>query len=161
MAEVLYNHAIVHSYLPQEHRAICRGHCGCLDALMVDSMVAREAMVCHCNPSVAWIDYQKAYNRVPHEWLRRVLSSVRAHLSIQHTLDSLRKKWSSVFRVGIGEEAVWMELIYCRGVFQGDSLSSLLHCLSIAPISHAYRKTKGTGCHIWNTQLRTSTSWIT
>ena len=32
---------------------------------------------------------------------------------------------------------------YRRGVFQGDSLSPLLYCLSIAPISHALRKTGG------------------
>ena len=57
MTEVLYDHAIMHLYLLLEQRAICRGHRGCLDALMVDSMVAKEVMVRHCDLSVAWIDY--------------------------------------------------------------------------------------------------------
>ena len=35
------------------------------------------------------------------------------------------------------------ELTYRRGVFQGDSLSPLLYCLSIVPISHTLRKTRG------------------
>ena len=143
MTEVLYDHAMAHSYLPPEQRAIRRGHRGCLDALMVDSMVTREAMVRRRNLSVTWIDYQKAYDRVSHAWLREMLSMVRAPLSVQHMLEHLRQKWSSVFCVGTGANAVRTELTYCRGVFQGDSLSPLLYCLSIAPISHALRKTRG------------------
>ena len=42
-----------------EQRAIRRGHRGCLDALMIDSMIAKEASVCNRDLSVAWIDYQK------------------------------------------------------------------------------------------------------
>ena len=115
--EVLYDHVVMHSYLPPEQRAIRRGHHGCLDALMVDSMVAQEATVRRCSLSVAWIDYQKAYDRVPHAWLREVLSTVRAPLSIQCTLECLQQKWSSVFCVGTGENAVRTEFtieVYSR-----------------------------------------------
>ena len=72
---------------------------------MVDSMVAREAMVRRRNLSVTWIDYQKAYDRVSHAWLREMLSMVRAPLSVQRTLEHLRQKWSSVFCVGTGANA--------------------------------------------------------
>ena len=159
MTEVLHDHVMAHAYLPLEQRAIRRGHRGCLDALMVDYMVAREAMVRRRNLSVAWRDYQKAYDRVPHAWLSEVLSIVRAPLSVQHTLPlsvqhtlplsvqhtlaRLRQKCSSVFCVGTGDGTVMTELTYRRGVFQGDSLSPLLYCQSIAPISHAIRKTAG------------------
>ena len=54
LTEVLYDHAMEHAYLPPEQWAIRRGHRGCLDALMVDSMVAREAMVHPRSLSVAW-----------------------------------------------------------------------------------------------------------
>ena len=47
MTEVLYDNAIVYSLLPPEQRVIHRGHCGWLDALMIDSMVRKEATVCH------------------------------------------------------------------------------------------------------------------
>ena len=69
MTEVLYDHAIAYSLLPTEQQAIHRGHHGCLHALMIDSMVAKEATVCCRDLSVAWIDYQKAYNKVLHEWI--------------------------------------------------------------------------------------------
>ena len=143
MTEVLYDHAIAYSLLPPEQRAIRRGHRGCLDALMIDSMVAKEAMVRHRDLSVAWIDYQKAYDRVPHEWMSWMLSYIKAPLSVQVVLDNLQKQWSSVFCVGTEEGAVRTELQFRRGLFQGDSLSPLLFCLSIAPISHALRESSG------------------
>ena len=45
MTEVLYEHVSTYSDLPMEQRAIRRGHRGCLDALMIDSMIAKEASV--------------------------------------------------------------------------------------------------------------------
>ena len=45
--------------------------------------------------------------------------------------------------MGKGETAVKTELKFQRGFFQGDSLSPLLFCPSIAPISHALRETSG------------------
>ena len=91
MTEVLHEHIMTYSDLPPEQWAIRRGHCRCLDALTVDSMVAKEAKVRLCDLSVAWIDYQKAYNRVPHEWISWMLSFVKAPLSIQYILANLRR----------------------------------------------------------------------
>ena len=48
-----------------------------------------------------------------------------------------------MFSVGAGEDAVKVELAYRRGLFQGDSLSPLLYCLSIAPLSMALRSAAG------------------
>lgn len=78
MMKVLYEYVMCYLYLPQEQRAIRRGKRGCVNALMINSMVAKEAMV-HCRDlSVAWIDYQKAYDRVPHDWLDWMLSGIKA-----------------------------------------------------------------------------------
>ena len=117
MTEVLYHHSIDWGYLPPEQRAIRRGQRGCLDALMIDSMVTREAVVRRRDLSVAWIDYQKTFDRVPHEWISWMLSSMKAPFSIQYTLGNLRKKWSSVFSVGVGRKFVKTELEYRRGLF--------------------------------------------
>ena len=145
MTEVLYEHVICYSYLPPEQRAIRRGNRGCVDALMIDSMIAKEASVRRRDLSVAWIDYQKAYDRVPHDWIGWMLSAIKAPFSVQYAVSHLKAKWSSVFCVGTGDATVKTELTFRRGLFQGDSLSPLLFCLSIAPISMALRATKGFG----------------
>ena len=55
-------------------------------------MVAKEAMVRRCDLSVAWIDYQKAYNRVPHEWIGVILLFIKAPFLVQYTLWNLQEK---------------------------------------------------------------------
>jgi len=49
--------------------------------------------------------------------------------------------WSTTFSVG--KRAQMFDIKYKRGIFQGDSLSPLLFCLALSPISHRLRRTKG------------------
>ena len=143
LANVLQDHSDEHELIPPEQRALRRGRRGCLDALMVDFMVGQEAQLRGRNLSVAWIDYQKAYDRVPHGWLERVLRVVRAPVKVRHCISSLIQHWTSEFSVGCGQDAVRVEMRYRRGLFQGDSLSPLLFCLCLAPLSHALRALDG------------------
>ena len=83
LTEVLYEH------LPLEQRAIHRGHCASLDALMINSMVAQEAIIRCRSLSLVWIAYQKAYDRVPHEWMSWVLSFIKAPFTVQNVLANL------------------------------------------------------------------------
>ena len=75
---LLWDHLEEHNIIPVEQKALRKGRRGCLDALMVDSMIAGEAKFKRRNLSVAWTDYQKAYDRVPHSWLEWVLQIIGA-----------------------------------------------------------------------------------
>ena len=55
-------------------------------------MVAKAAMVRHRDLSVAWIDYQKVYDRVLHEWIGVMLLFIKAPFSLQYTLRNLQEK---------------------------------------------------------------------
>ena len=134
---LLRSHIESNSILPVEQKALRRQRRGCLDALLVDSMVCGEARCRKKSLSVAWIDYTKAYDRVPHEWILEVLKSIGAPQPLWQCISDLIPKWSSVFSVGTGRNAVKATLKYHRGLFQGDSLSPLLFCLCIAPLSCA------------------------
>ena len=119
---------------------------GCLDALLVDSMVTQEAMKSKSDLSVAWIDYSKAFDRVPHQWLIKMLKTIRALKPLRQTLANLLPLWKSEFCLGRGRTAVKVDIDYQCGLFQGDSLSPLLFCLSIASLSSAMRGTSGYEC---------------
>lgn len=54
---------------------LCTGY---LDALTVDEAITTEARKWRKNLSVAWIDYQKAYDRTPHPWIRDMLKAIKA-----------------------------------------------------------------------------------
>ena len=49
-----------------------------LDALIIDEAVAEEAKKDKRNLSVAWIDYRKAYDLVPHRWIGQILRAMAA-----------------------------------------------------------------------------------
>ena len=89
---LLQAHVEEYTSIPAEQRALCKGRRGCLDALMIDSMVTHEAMLRRRNLSVAWRDYQKAYDRVPHGWLKLVLQLIGAPDDVRHCISSLLPK---------------------------------------------------------------------
>lgn len=92
ITNLLQAHVKEYTIILAEQRALRKGRRGCLDALMIDSMVMQEAMLwCH-NLSVAWIDYQKAYDRVPHGWLKLVLQFIGAPDDVRHCISSLLPK---------------------------------------------------------------------
>ena len=121
-----------------------------MDALMIDLMVSEDAMLRHKNLSVAWVDYQKAYDRVPHGWLLEVLKAISVPTVILQCCKTLIGKWETVFNIRSGTETVGTGSVkYKRGLFQGDSLSPLLFCLCIAPLSTALNDLRGIGSRHW------------
>jgi len=43
------------------------------EGVHIDAMVAQKSMVEKKSMSVGWIGFQKAYDRVPHQWLKDML----------------------------------------------------------------------------------------
>jgi len=139
LMEVLYEHAVLHSILPEEQYTVRRRHKGCLDALLKDSMVAREAKLRRCSLSVTWLDYKKAYDSVPHDWVLFLLQYINAPVVVAHIVATSFDcgRWCSLWgRANI-------ELAYRHELFQVDSISLLLYYLSIAPLSMALRSAGG------------------
>ena len=137
---LLRQHVDKHSIFPAEQRALLKEKRGCLDALLVNSMVNEEVRHRRKKLSVAWVDYIKAFDRVPHGWLLEVLESIRAPKYLRRCVANLLPLWATQFKLGFGRNTVKVDLHYRRGLFQGDSLSPLLFCLSVL---HALRSING------------------
>ena len=75
LADSLAAHVEANDLLPQEQRALRKGPRGCVDCLVVDKMVITNAHFKRLRTlNMGWINFEKAYNRVPHEWVTLVLS---------------------------------------------------------------------------------------
>jgi hypothetical protein len=49
---------------------------GCKDQLMISKAIYEDCRRRNKNLSTAWIDYQKAFNSVPHSWVEKLIELV-------------------------------------------------------------------------------------
>ena len=63
--------------IPQEQKGGRRKSRGTNDLLFIDKMIMREVKIRKQNLSMAWIDYKKAYDMVPHSLIIDCFEIVR------------------------------------------------------------------------------------
>ena len=139
----LCKHADRLNVLPVEQMAIRKGTWGCTHATILDQAVVADATNQKQKPlHVAWIDYAKAFDSVPHAYLRWLLKSMGVATNVQQFISCLLDKWSVHYeaRGPNGRVAKSAKLQIRSGVLQGDSFSPFLFCLAMAPLSHAISK---------------------
>ena len=87
---------------------------------------SRKKYIC-----MAWIDYQKAFDSVPHSWLIKSLKLIGINDKIISFLKKAMNYWKTSMRLHAEGKIIETEdLEIHRGIFQGDSLSALLFCVS-------------------------------
>ena len=91
------------------------------------------------NLATAWIDYKKAYDVVPHSWIKEWLDLFGVADNIKTLLVNSMEKWRVMLCAGNSE---WGEFDVKRGIFRGDSLSPLVFVLTLNPLSVILRKAK-------------------
>ena len=143
-SRVLMHHATRFDLVPEEQKALRKGRRGCLDALAIDHAVSKERKDKGRDMSVAWPDFRKAYDLVPHRVIHETVKSCRAPAWIQNLLTKVMPIWKTTVVVWCqGNTTKSIHIQFHRGLFQGDALFTLLLCLCAAPLSLALRTTKG------------------
>ena len=86
--------------------------------------------------SCTWIEYKKAFESVPHEWILRSLELFKVSPRVVGFLKHNMKKWKTQLILTHESGTLMSDNINIkRGIFQGDSLSPLLFCISLIPLS--------------------------
>lgn len=123
--------------LPDSQLALKKGvwsttHAHILDRTIVQDCVSRKRKL-----AIAWIDFSKAFDSIPHSYILWILKSIGIDGNIISLLSGLMDRWELSF-VGFvkGRFRTSRPLKVLNGVLQGDTLSPLLFCLSVSPISH-------------------------
>ena len=100
---------------------------GCLEQLMINKIILEEVTENRRFLITIWLDYQKAFDSVPHKWLIKALELTKVPERIITAIKTLMKKWSTNVNIQYGATSIESQPIqYLRGIFQGDSLSVLL-----------------------------------
>ncbi|CAK1595013.1 unnamed protein product [Parnassius mnemosyne] len=115
----------------------CRGGGrGTKEPLLIDAVIGKVVKRNRRNLSAAWIDYKKAFDSVPHTWLRRVLELYKVDCTVRDFLGQCMGQWSTILcHLGERMTAAENHIRIRRGIFQGDCLSPIWFCLSLNPLS--------------------------
>ena len=114
-----------------------RGSRGRKDQLLIGKTVLKDSKKRHTNLSMAFIDYTKAHDFVPHSWINECMELFGIAEKVRKFLEKSMEQWKLSLMFN-GEDLG--EVDVKRGIFQGDSLSPLLFVLSMVPLSLILRK---------------------
>ena len=131
-----YLHLERNNLFPLEQKGCRRGSYGCKDQLLVNKMLLENCKKRQRNMSCAWIDYKKAFDSVPHEWILKSLDLFKVSPRIISFLKHNMENWKTRLLLTHENGTLTSDTINIkRGIFQGDSLSPLLFCISLIPLS--------------------------
>ncbi|XP_045474936.1 uncharacterized protein LOC123680863 [Harmonia axyridis] len=125
------NHVRSHNILATEQNGCKSKAMGAKELLITDVIITKHARKKLRNISVAWVDYKKAFDSVPHTWLLKVLSMYGVCGSVINLLKHLMSEWRTSLILKTGATIIkTAHIAIRRGLFQGDPLSPLWFCLS-------------------------------
>ena len=137
ISERLYNYLEETNTIPHQQKG-CRRKCrGTKDQLLIDKMVMMNSKRRKTNLSVAWIDYKKAFDMIPHSWMIECLEIYGAEENTIRFLKNTMPNWKTILTSSGTRLA---EVNIRRGIFQGDSLSPLLFIVAMIPMTRVLER---------------------
>ena len=132
VTDSMYEFSVENGALPVEQKGCRRKSRGTKDQLLIDKMVLADCKRKHKNLAVAWVDYKKAYDKVPHSW---IIESLKMAQVVENLITFLQKSmvnWKTEL-TSCGKTLGLVDIR--RGIFQGDSLSPLIFAVCIVPLT--------------------------
>jgi len=122
---------------------------------VIDSVVLKQEHNDNRNLYIAYIDYSKAFDSVPHSWLIRILEIYKIDPLIINSSQQLMKKWTTILHIKVKNNQITSDPIRIqKRIYQGESLSPLWFCLALNPLSHLLNRTNyGFGIHSNNQKI--------
>ena len=93
IADQIYAHLDQEKLLPEEQKGCRKGSRGTNDLLCILRTVITEVKPRDKNLAMAWIDYKKAYDMVPHLWIIECLDLFGVAENIKSLLGNSMEKW--------------------------------------------------------------------
>ena len=139
IAGKLYDHLESQGVIEEEQKGCIRRARGTKDHLMLDKTLLRDSKKRSTNVAMGWIDYQKAYDMLPHSWIIQTMELTGMAANVISLMKRSMQTWNTRLEY-LGEEIAVVDIR--RGIFQGDSLSPLLFITALIPLSVLLREAR-------------------
>jgi len=93
IAKRISTHLEEQRLLPTEQKGCHSGSKGCKDQLMISKAIYEDCRRRNKNVSIAWIDYQKAFDSVPHSWVEKSIALVGVNSKSVRFCKLSMEKW--------------------------------------------------------------------
>ena len=139
ISETMYKFLDENEILTVEQKGCRRRSRGTKDQLLIDKSILADCKRKHKNLAMAWVDYKKAYDMVPHSWIIECLKLTHVAENIINFVERSMSSWRTEL-TSSGEMLGSVRIQ--RGIFQGDSLSPLLFVICMIPLTCVLRKAR-------------------
>ena len=99
IAGAIQNHLEQNGLIPEEQKGNRRKSRGTKDLLLIDKMILRNAKRRKTNLHVAWIDYKKVFDLLPHRWITKSLEMLGVSCNIRQFLKTAMSSWNTLLTV--------------------------------------------------------------
>ncbi|CAG4934599.1 unnamed protein product [Colias eurytheme] len=141
ISRVINQHLTKYNILAEQQKGCRKDSQGCKEQLTIDAIAMKTATNQKKDIYSMFIDYQKAFDSVPHSWLLEVLNLYKIHPVLTNFLKTSMTNWQTALKIKSSCETLTTEPIQIqRGIFQGDALSPLWFCLALNPLSQLLDK---------------------
>ncbi|XP_066912330.1 uncharacterized protein [Clytia hemisphaerica] len=139
----MLHHIQANSIIPVEQKGNASNTYGTIDQLMINKLIMVNAKNKLKNISTAWIDYKKAYDSVPHDWIIDTLKIHKFDKTITSFFESTMTNWQTSLTLNHDTGLISTNKFSINtGIYQGDCPSGTLFILSLLPLSWLLKESK-------------------
>ena len=77
LTEYTYSLLVDSGLFPDQQKVCKHGSNGCKDQLLINKMILENCHNRNTNLQIAWIDYKKTFDSVPHSWIQKCLETFK------------------------------------------------------------------------------------
>lgn len=136
LANRISQHATTNKLIPPEQKGCSAKSRGCKDHLLLSKSLTEECRKLKKTLIIAWMDYLKAFDSIPHSWLQKACELAGVDQPTIALLKALMDTWKiKMYLYTPTGQIVTDHIKIKRGIYQGDSLSPLLFCIALFPLT--------------------------
>ena len=132
ISEDIYHHLDANKLFPEEQKGCRKKSRGCKEQLAIDKLILRHCKRTKSSLYMAFIDYQKAYDSIPHSWILKSMEMCKINPQIVRLFErSFQQCIVNVVQSGSTLGKIHIK----RGLFQGDAVSPIHFIIGLIPLS--------------------------